>query len=48
MSAADIAIYNELRTVLVLHRRELSNRETPDLFTWYSRMSKLREIIEVD
>ena len=48
VSAADIIIYNELKTILVLHKRELISRETPDLFAWFTRLSRTKEIIEMD
>jgi glutathione S-transferase len=41
ISAADIIIYNEIKTVLVLHKRELVSRETPDLFAWFARLSRM-------
>ena len=49
ITAADIIIYNELKTVLTLHRRELVSRETPDLYAWYNgRLALMSEVKEVD
>jgi glutathione S-transferase len=48
ITAADIVIYYELRTVLILHKRDLVSIETPDLFAWYGRISKQEAVIKMD
>ena len=44
----DIVIYNELMTVMTLHRRTLESREMPNMFSWFKKMSGIPEIIEID
>ena len=48
LSVVDLMIYNELKTVLVLHKKELSSEAYPDLHNWYLRLSRIQAIGEVD
>ncbi len=38
ITAADIMIYNELKTVLVLHKKEVTSKDTPNLYSWFTRI----------
>ncbi len=40
ITAADIVIYNELKQVLTLHKRDLVAREAPDLFSWFGKIAR--------
>jgi glutathione S-transferase len=48
LTAADIVIYHELKTVLVLYKKQIASNETPDLFAWYSRVQRIEVIIKMD
>lgn len=45
---ADIQIYNEIKTVLTLHRRVIESREHPNVFAWFNKLSNVPEIMEGD
>jgi glutathione S-transferase len=47
-TVADIQIYNELATVMTLHRKNISSREHPNVFAWYNKLSNIPEIMESD
>lgn len=48
-TVADIQIYNEIQTVLILHKqRRIESRELPNLFSWFNKMASLPEIEESD
>ncbi len=47
-TVADIQIYNEIMTVLTLHRKNIENREYPNVFAWFNKMSTVAEVQETD
>ena len=47
-TVADLQIYNEIYTVLTLHKKSIESREYPNVFAWYNKMSSIPEIIESD
>ena len=47
-TVADIQIYNEIQTVLTLHRKSLESREYPNVFAWFNKLSTVPEIQEGD
>lgn len=47
-TVVDIQLYNEIFTVLTLHRKTIGSREYPNIFDWYNKMSKIPEIQESD
>lgn len=48
ITAADIVLYHELKTILILYKRQLMINEMPDLFAWYSRIARMEVIIKMD
>ena len=47
-SVIDILYYNEISTITKLTKRSLDNEKTPELFTWYNNMSRIRELEDSD
>lgn len=47
-TVADLVIYNELATVLALHRRSIESRDMANVFSWYKKISNIPEVIEVE
>jgi glutathione S-transferase len=39
VTVADIQLYNEIQTVLLLHKqRRIESRELPNIFAWFNKM----------
>ena len=47
-TVVDLQLYNEINTVLILHKKKIGGREFPNVFDWYNKMSKIPEIMESD
>lgn len=47
-TVADIQIYNEIQTVLTLHKKSIESREYPNIFSWYNKLASVPEIMESD
>jgi len=47
-TVADIQIYNEIMTVLSLHKKSIESREYPNVFAWFNKMSNMPEIRDTD
>jgi hypothetical protein len=45
---ADLQIYNEILTVLTLHKTQFDSREFPNVFSWYNKLSQMPEIRDSD
>ena len=37
-TVADLQIYNEILTVLTLHKTQFDSREFPNVFSWYNKL----------
>eukprot|EP00347_Sterkiella_histriomuscorum_P024508 403330868 len=48
VTVADIQIYNEISTILALHRKQIESRENPNVFAWFNKMSTIPEVQEND
>ena len=47
VTAADVILYFELNTILILYKKQLICEETPDLFAWHKRMGNMQEIVSM-
>ena len=48
LSVADLVLYNELHTVLILHKRQLESREMSNVFAWYYKVGNIHEVKEAN
>ena len=47
-TVADIQIYNEMQTVMTLHKKQIESREYPNVFAWFNKISQIPEVMEAD
>ena len=47
-TVADIQIYNEIQSVLTLHKKQIESRELPNVFAWFNKISNIPEVMEAD
>jgi glutathione S-transferase len=47
-TVADLQIYNEIMTVLSLHRSVIQSRDLPNVFAWFNKLARLPEIEDTD
>ena len=48
LSVADLVLYNELHTILTLHKRQLESREMSNVFAWYAKVGNIYEVKEAN
>ena len=48
MTYADIILYNEIKTVTVLHKKEINQTTMAALSNWFKAIKGLKEVIEAN
>lgn len=48
LTLVDIMYYNEISTILKMTKKEIDEKELPNLKSWFDRMAALPEMIELD